>query len=141
MDQRLAKPTPLRPKPSAPYRFLPGRRCGSSGTSDLSPTPVELEAIGLCLSSGRKALVTSEIETPRLLLRLLTEADEERFVKLFADPRVTRYITLTKDRMPKERAVSALRRNLDAWQKYGYGPLAPRADGVAPLRFRRRRPG
>ena len=66
--------------------------------------------------------MTSEIETPRLILRPLTEDDEVHFVKLFADPRVTRYITLTEEPMPREWAVEALRRNLDTWQKYGYGP-------------------
>lgn len=66
--------------------------------------------------------MTSEIETPRLLLRPLTEDDEVHFVKLFADPQVTRYITLTEEPMPREWAVDALQRNLDAWHKYGYGP-------------------
>ena len=66
--------------------------------------------------------MNSEIETPRLLLRPLTEDDEEHFVKLFADPRVTRYITLTEEPMPKEWAVEELRENLAGWRKYGYGP-------------------
>jgi len=57
-----------------------------------------------------------------LLLRPLREADEEHFIKLFGDPRVTRYITSTEKPMPKEWAVAALRRNLDAWHKYGHGP-------------------
>ena len=62
-----------------------------------------------------------EIETPRLLLRPLTEADEKRFMKLLADPRVTQYIAMT-EKSPKEWAMAALRRNLDAWHEYGYGP-------------------
>lgn len=66
--------------------------------------------------------MNTEIETSRLLLRPLTEQDEINFVKLFADPRVTRYITLTEEPMPREWAVQALQRNLAAWGTYGYGP-------------------
>ena len=61
-----------------------------------------------------------EIETPRLLLRPLTEDDAAK-LQLFADPRVTQYIAMT-EKAPKEWAIAALRRNLDAWHKYGYGP-------------------
>jgi RimJ/RimL family protein N-acetyltransferase len=101
------------------------RRHGPSSITMAICPPTRIpwrDAIGVCLPGGRQSGVTSEIETPRLLLRPLTEGDEGHFVKLFADPRVTRYITLTEEPMPRQWAVEALQRNLDAWHKYGYGP-------------------
>jgi [ribosomal protein S5]-alanine N-acetyltransferase len=66
----------------------------------------------------------TEIDTPRLHLRPLTKDDRPLFVQLFADPRVTQYLTLTDEPMSPDWAVRALSRNLACWKRYGYGPFA-----------------
>jgi Acetyltransferase (GNAT) domain len=118
------------PEPQRPYgrRGDPGCALAGGGGAVRAAYPAARrrrpgrEAMGGRLPGGHQTRVTAEIETPRLLLRPLTEDDEEHFVTLFADPRVTRYIALTEERMPKQGAMKELQENLARWRKYDYGP-------------------
>lgn len=69
-------------------------------------------------------LLVPEIETERLILRQITEADLDDWAEsIFGDPRVTRYLP-KRDISPRDRAERALKATNEDWINYGYGEWA-----------------
>ena len=65
-----------------------------------------------------------QVETARLLLRPWRDADLERLVALYADPRVSRYLSLDGRPWPRERSVTAFEHFVRQWDQKGFGPWA-----------------
>jgi ribosomal-protein-alanine N-acetyltransferase len=68
--------------------------------------------------------VTTRFETPRLLLREMTEADADHFVALGANPRVLRYIAGEPPVTTREEALTVLRERVFPQYARGLGRLA-----------------
>lgn len=65
-----------------------------------------------------------EVETARLLLRRWQADDLERLVALYADPRVSRYLSLDGQPWPRERSVAVFEHFVRLWEQKGFGPWA-----------------
>jgi [ribosomal protein S5]-alanine N-acetyltransferase len=73
--------------------------------------------------SKRYGLWVGEVETARLLLRRWQTGDLERLVALYADPRVSRYLSGDGHPWPRERSIAVFEHFLRQWEQ-GFGPWA-----------------
>ena len=65
-----------------------------------------------------------EVETARLLLRRWQTGDLERLVALYADPRVSRYLSGDGHPWPRERGIAVFEHFMRQWEQQGFGPWA-----------------
>jgi hypothetical protein len=65
-----------------------------------------------------------EVETGRLMLRRWQDDDGERLVALFADPRVSRFLSHHCRPWPRERSLEVFDHFVRQWEEHGFGPWA-----------------
>lgn len=78
---------------------------------------MSLASAGL-LAYGRRAMTDTVLETDRLLLRPMTDADREPFAAMNADPEVMRWFPETLSRAESDAAMDRIR---DAVARNGFG--------------------